>query len=589
MNKIIYVVMVIIIIFIFFLIINNNIFLNKSEKFSTQTGELSQFTKEYILKDCKDNWAKDNNSSIDWCNKNAWVTNPKLLCGICGDSKSNPLYGFNSPKKNSARLYGCSVNSQNSIGLSWNIKNQISPIHNLLGSKQTCNKNNINAKSGMYIYSCGDDNITIRLNNKVIISDSGWNILHFNYIDDVKYDDEIIITGENICGGGAFCISYFWNKELYILDNNGFENSANIINYTSNNYLGWSKNVSNYMTDLLPWMKNWISLKNVSCDNVEKSYGTLSFKVGHTKNQGSLNNDLNVFLGIDDFGTVLLNNNIVYEKSEIWNVFVNFIIPDVKIDDILTINCTNAGGPGGIGITYLWGGQIYTLPSTLTGFNSTVNILNYSSTNTGDLNYTGLSSIENNLHFLTNWINGPAEGNFSITTIIGQNGYVYSPTNNIWYTPIINNIIGEWSSLNIKSNTSMTISFMIKIIEVGSDWRNIFHVTNTGYDCCSLEGDRVPGIWITPQSTTLHISNATTTNGNDVMYTNSILLNTPTQVDINFNGKYIYVFFNNKLVNTFNHISTPIPAKKTATVYIQDPWSTTKEVYQIKNFTLRNL
>lgn len=594
MDKSIYLVITLIIIFILFLIIYNYNFLNKVECFSTETRGLSQYSKEYILKDCSNGFAKSFGLPPNDCVTNAWITNPKLLSGICGDSDTNPLYAFNQSDKKLPRLYGCADNAPNSIGLSWKrYENKIVPaVPPLLGSKQTSNLNNINATSGMYIYACCDDDFTISLNGNVIITHSGWNDLGVYYVANIKYGDKIVLSGINSCGPGGISISYIWNKELYILDNNGFENSANIINYTTSGNFGWSKIWSDgkYVNKLLPWMKNWIWLKYVDCSGIEKSYGSVSFKVGDTKNQGSLNNDLNVFLGVDDTAKVLLNNSLVYEKNRAPTVVDNFVIPNVNVDDVLTINCISDGGQNGqsgIGITFLWGGQIYTLPSTLSNFNSVVNILNYTSTNTFGMDYPFISSVENNLHFVTNWIRGPdGVGNFSLTTKIGQNGFIYAPTTGTWYTPPLNNKIGKWSSLGVNSNTSMTLSFMIKITEY-NNWRNLFHVTNTGNSCCNV-GDRVPGIWITNNQTSLYIVNSTSVNGNDSFYSTTIPLNTPIQVDIQWSGIYTYVYYDGALVNTYYHNGLPVAAIPDADVYLADPWSITPSGYQIKDFTIRN-
>lgn len=561
--------------------------------FSTETGELSQYSKEHILKDCSDGWAKIYNSPPNNCETNAWVTNPKLLSGICGDSDTNPLYAFNTLNEKLPRVYGCAENAPNSIGLSWKrYGNNIVPVvPPLLGSKQTSNLNNITATSGMYIYACCDDDFTISLNGNVIITHSNWTDLGVYYVAGVKYGDKIVLAGRNVCAPGGISISYIWNKELYILDNNGFENSANIINYTTTGNLGWSKlwSEGKYVNKLLQWMKNWIWLKYVNCSGIEKSYGSVLFKVGDTKNQGSLNNDLNVFLGVDDTAKVLLNNSLVYEKNRSPTVVDNFVIPNVNVDDVLTINCISDGGQSGIGITFLWGGQIYTLPSTLSNFNSVVNILNYTSTNTFGMDYPFISSVENNLHFVTNWIKGPeGVGNFSLTTKIGQNGFIYAPTAGTWYTPSVNNKIGTWSSLGVNSNTSMTLSFMIKITEYNNEWRNLFHVTNTGNNCCSV-GDRVPAIWITCcNQTTIHICNSTPVNGNDYFHTKAIPLNTPTQVDIQWSGIYTYVYYDGTLVNTYYHGGLPVAASPDAAVYIGDPWHTVQSGYQIKDFTIKN-
>jgi hypothetical protein len=591
-NYNIFLVIIIIIIFLLFVIIYNYKFLNKNECFSSPTGELSQYSKDKILEDCTNNFAKIYNLDPTSCEQKAWVTNPKLLCGICDGSEKNPLYGFQAlgdPKN--PRLYGCSKNTSNSLDLSWDLDSGVNAqkIPTLLGSKQTCNLNNINITSGMYLYMCCDDYCSIKLNGTQIISQAGWNVLGVYYIKDVKYGDEIVFSGKNVCGPGGMNICYIWNKELYILDNNGFENSANIINYTTNGSVGWTDfwSKGNYVNQLLPWMKNWIQLKWVNCTG-EQSDGIITFNVGETKNQGLLNNDLNVFIAVDDVATVLLNNNVVYKTESPWYKLRNFVIPNVNSNDILKIDCDNLGGPSGLAISYLWGGQLYTLPSSLANFNSIVNVLNYTSKNTSGLNFPGINDIQNNLQFLTNGIKGPdSPGKFSLTTIIGQNGYIYPPTKDKWYTPPNNQNIGPWSKLGINSNTSMTISFIINITKTIVNWTNILHVTNTGNNCCSV-GDRVPAIWLVPSGTNFHICSSTPVNGNDWFNTTALPLNTPTQVDIQWSDTNLYVYFNGQLVNSKYYSAKPTEANPNAIVYMADPWHSSEKGYQIKDLTFKN-
>lgn len=134
----------------------------------------------------------------------------------------------------------------------------------------------------------------------------------------------------------------------------------------------------------------------------------------------------------------------------------------------------------------------------------------------------------------------------------------------------------------------MTISFMINIKSYNSQWRSIFHVTNTGKSCCSI-GDRVPALWISCcDKTSLYIANSTPSNGNATFHSADIPLNTPTQIDIKWSGIYIYVYYNGLLVNTFYNKDVPIEANPNASVYISSPWHLSGTGYEIQNFTIKN-
>ena len=578
----------IILIIIFLLLITYITYKNKNiESFSANTS-LSSFSKKHILDDCINNWAKISNASNPelFCETNSWITNPKYLCGICGDSEENPLYSFNFQEGNGTNganesdkisLFGCT-------GTLWSppANNTIKKVNSYLSNKQTCNLTNINAKSNMYIYICADDNCTVSLNNKNIITQTGWNQLGVYLIKDVNYGDVVSIEAINTNGAGGMCVSYIWNGQLYILDNNGFENSANIINYKLSITKIWSSMWSdnNNVVGLLPWMNNWISLENAPGN----TYGILSFKIGDMQKIDLLTNDLTIFLGIDNSGKVYINNNLVYNKTTPSNQISTLSIPNVDQNDILRIEGVNSSGAGGIGITYLWCGMLYTLPSSLQQFNSVANIISYKATNCSEMTYE-CSHITDNLQFMTNWLKA-GKDNFTFIAKISDNSYQYGPSISTWYTIKQNNYVGPWSITNIKSNLSMTITFTINIKTIFT-WRNILHVSNQNINCCDT-GSRLPGIWVTDKASSLCIINGTSTNGNDYFYTTSLPLNTPTNVKIIWSGNNVNVYFNSMHNVSYTYTGTITPIIPTASFYIGDPWYTQDGNVLIKDFKINN-
>ena len=584
MLAIILIILIILIIIIIIVIIIKTYGLNNNnnESFSL----INQYSNKYIMNDCINNWAKISNASDpeQYCSTSAWVSNPKYLCGICdGSDGSNvkPLYSFH-PNNDikQPKLFGCS-------GSLWTppANNTVSKVNSYLGNLQTCNTQNINATSNMYLYVCADDNCTVSLNNKNIITQTGWNQLGVYLIQNVKFGDVISINAINTCGNGGMCLSYIWNGQLYILDNNGFENSSNIINYTLSINKTWLNlwSTSNVI-GLLPWMNNWLGLENVSTCGQGTTNATLNFKVGDTQKVDLLTNDLTIFLGIDDYGTVFLNNNKVYDKTQSWSQVATFVVPNVNENDVLTFNCVNSNNTGGIGLTYLWCGMLYTLPSGLNQFNTTSNIINYTSTNCSDMSYTP-SGINGNLHFMTKWLKS-GNGNFSLTTKIGDQGWKYDPSIGTWYTIKQNNYIGPWSLTNIKSNLNMTISFTINIMSIFT-WRNVFHVSAQNLNCCDA-GSRSPAVWVTDNASTLLICNGTSINGNDCFITKEIPLNTPTDVKIIWSGNNVNVYFNSILNISYTYNGTITPVIPTASFYIGDPWHAQDGKVQIKDFKITN-
>jgi hypothetical protein len=169
----------------------------------------------------------------------------------------------------------------------------------------------------------------------------------------------------------------------------------------------------------------------------------------------------------------------------------------------------------------------------------------------------------------------------------------YNPTwsfkpSDTWLVPKVNNKIGIWSDLGIIDNTYMTITFYIHIIKKSGDWRNIFHLSNTGNNCCN-EGDRIPAIWIIPNSTGLHIRFSTTNVGNNGIDTKELILNKTTLVSIIFAfGKIIVYFDNEKVADTLITGQHMINANPNALVYISDPWYGENGGFGLQYFGITN-
>jgi hypothetical protein len=172
-----------------------------------------------------------------------------------------------------------------------------------------------------------------------------------------------------------------------------------------------------------------------------------------------------------------------------------------------------------------------------------------------------------------------------------QSTWIYPKTINAWYSPPVNNLIGNWSLTNISDSTKMTVSFWINISTIASNyWRSIFHVSNTNNNCCN-SGDRVPAAWIVPGQSSLHVRASTSTNGSvGVDATSQLPLNTPVFVTIVFNINVIKVYFSGVINQIYNVSSNMISAIPTAQFYIADPWYSNPDNsgFTINSFELFN-
>jgi len=457
------------------------------------------------------------------------------------------------------------------------------------------NKSSLNF-TNMYLFICCDNyaKITIKgkYNNK-IIEQSGFNTLGNYFLENININDKITIEVSNTVKKCSLSISYIWNKQLYILNENGYENNAYIIDYKVNGETDWNNKISSSIEQILPWMKNWISMN--------KSM-TLSFNVGNKQNINNLSNDMIVFLGIDEQGTVKLNNQIVYTKNQPINEIETFKIVNVNNGDNLEIDCikSSSGGIGGLSLTYLWLGYVYAFPSNMEGFNSIINIINFSSKNTTTFNYCeyfktiGYNSNCNNMRGSLifnekNWLRGCNEKcngkcNFSLKTTISNNvksSWIYENTIKKWYKTEKNNLVGRWKDIGINLNTYMTVSFFIKVNNSNKIFKNIFNLSNQNKNCCDV-GNTIPGVWILENK--LYLINYT--NKTYLILTLDIPINEEFFISISFLYNIVKIYLNGKIyINKLypDPLEVAIP---TAYFYISDPWN--EGGVEIKDFIIYN-
>jgi hypothetical protein len=166
--------------------------------------------------------------------------------------------------------------------------------------------------------------------------------------------------------------------------------------------------------------------------------------------------------------------------------------------------------------------------------------------------------------------------------------WVFPNSLNNFYALKQNGYKTNWSNLGVKSNSNMSVSFSLKINNTNSQWRNIFHITNTNRDCCNL-GDRVPGVWVTPNRSVLYISSSTSTDYDNTFDSNTLELKKEHFVTIvwdNLNNTYVYV--NGRLNKKYNYTGRLTSVNDKTILYIGDPWYIQDGGLLIKNFSFYN-
>lgn len=392
-----------------------------------------------ILNDCNMNYASIGNNVN--CNKSAWITNSKLLCGICDGTNENGISTFtmtNPKTKVPVTFYGCSnqntTNNADSPPVTWIPPSnaQVRKMNSYFSDKLTCNFFSENKISDLCLMVGCSDSCDILLNGKRV--NQQMSTYGYYYLPNVASLTSVVITSKTSISNnfGGLSVSYIWNKQLYILDNNGFENCANIINYqvtNQNNQTPWSKMwfQKKEMTQLPLWMQNWIQSQEGGNTAASIQQMRLSFNIADTNpnKNGLLNNDLVLLLGVNNSADVLLNNTIINTITSPTTQFLS--IPNVSDGDVLKIN--GKGNNGGIYFMYIWSGFIYMLDGGINAMNNfndistttpldfnIINQITYMKTNLNEFSYRCDNYISNPF-FVNKWL-AANDNNFGVSVTL---------------------------------------------------------------------------------------------------------------------------------------------------------------------------
>jgi len=178
-----------------------------------------------------------------------------------------------------------------------------------------------------------------------------------------------------------------------------------------------------------------------------------------------------------------------------------------------------------------------------------------------------------------------------------MNEAVNLPTLKKWTYTLSNN----WIKLNPNEHSmylrdmkftqysNISISFFLQINKGAGYWRNIFHFTQDGQNCCA-KGQRIPAMWIFPDNTTqMHIRFSTDSDGNDgintAAYAPNIEFYKPYLITLVFdNNKFtFYINKSNVFSKNFNNI---FKRNGDTLMYICDPWHGVDNGLLINNYTV---
>jgi len=183
---------------------------------------------------------------------------------------------------------------------------------------------------------------------------------------------------------------------------------------------------------------------------------------------------------------------------------------------------------------------------------------------------------------------GGSSDTVAFSKITNFNRWTFDQSNT-WYKLVQNayNIQLNQTGIDV-NNKNISILFLMNNFGGRNFWRNIFHFTNTGGNCCG-DGDRMPAMWIWPDNTNhFHIRFSTDSDGNDGINTNAdIPFGKSTFVALVFDNNTLSVYIDNILIQSqnFNNIHK---RNNNTKLYIGDPWHSNDGSIFIKNFNLYN-
>jgi hypothetical protein len=230
------------------------------------------------------------------------------------------------------------------------------------------------------------------------------------------------------------------------------------------------------------------------------------------------------------------------------------------------------------------------------GLNSTINIIQYTSTNTSSFTYC--ESVipyghAKNCDFMTgtimfnggNWLRScDGNCNFTFNSTISnniKNSWIYDKTINTWYKTVQNNLVGKWSDIDINSSTYMSVSFFLNLEDTNFSFLTIFDLTNNNSNNL-VTGNMVPYLVLLPNK--ILMMHSTTNEVLNIEF--SIPSGKESYITLTFNYNTIKIYLNGTIIENKLYPDPLTSATPDASFYISDPWGPAGAL--IKDFTIYN-
>lgn len=167
-----------------------------------------------------------------------------------------------------------------------------------------------------------------------------------------------------------------------------------------------------------------------------------------------------------------------------------------------------------------------------------------------------------------------------------MNKWTFQPSKQ-WYAIKQNGPKMQLKELGFSQYANMSISFFIKINNGASFWRNIFHFSQDGNNCCAI-GQRIPAMWVYPNNTTsMHIRFSTDRDGNDGADSGAnLVLGRAYLLTLVFDGNKFSYYINKTKVHNNLSFQNIRKRNRDTTMWIGDPWHGSNGGILINNFTV---
>ena len=160
-----------------------------------------------------------------------------------------------------------------------------------------------------------------------------------------------------------------------------------------------------------------------------------------------------------------------------------------------------------------------------------------------------------------------------------------------WYnlTTEYKKTLNEINFIPTSTNNSISILFSYYNAHHRDKWRSILRVTNTNFDCCA-EGDRLPTILVSPNTSELqiHMTNPASSN-TDIISLPDLPLSVPIFIGLVIDGQTMKLYVNNVLSETRTNISNSSSRNGNTKIHIGGIFNNSTSTYTSGNLYIKDL